>query len=98
MLKEMTYNAQKHHRRSIRLKGYKYSQTGAYFVTICTRNHESIFGQIMEGKMVLNEYGKVVVECWCWLERQYEYEASTENVAELSEMNGWEYPEDGGLY
>ena len=84
----MTYDAQKHHRRSIRLRGYDYSQAGAYFVTICTRNHESIFGQIMEGKMVLNEYGKVVVECWCWLERQYEYVELDEYVVMPNHLHG----------
>ncbi len=37
------YNKQKHHRRSLRLKGYDYSQNGAYFVTICTYNKELLF-------------------------------------------------------
>jgi len=36
----MKYDPEKHHRRSIRLKEYDYSQVGAYFVTICTNNHE----------------------------------------------------------
>ena len=36
----MRYDPKKHHRRSIRLKGYGYSQAGAYFVTICTHNRE----------------------------------------------------------
>lgn len=39
----MEYNPEIHHRRSIRLKGYDYSQVGAYFVTICTNNRESFF-------------------------------------------------------
>ena len=30
------YNPEKHHRRSIRLTGYDYKQSGAYFVTIVT--------------------------------------------------------------
>jgi hypothetical protein len=34
----MPYEPQKHHRRSIRLKGYDYTQAGAYFVTLCIRN------------------------------------------------------------
>lgn len=38
----MSYNPQKHHRRSIRLDGYDYSKGGAYFVTICTRNGDPI--------------------------------------------------------
>jgi len=36
------YDPQKHHRRSIRLKGYDYSSPGAYFVTICTRGRECV--------------------------------------------------------
>lgn len=40
------YNPNKHHRRSIRLKGYDYSQSGAYFITICTQNREHKFGEI----------------------------------------------------
>lgn len=36
--REMKYDRKKHHRRSIRLKEYDYSQPGAYFVTICTHN------------------------------------------------------------
>ena len=32
------YDPSKHHRRSIRLKGYDYHNAGAYFVTICTKN------------------------------------------------------------
>ena len=33
----MPYNPVIHHRRSIRLKGYDYSQAGMYFVTICVQ-------------------------------------------------------------
>ena len=38
----MKYDPTKHHRRSIRLKGYDYHMTGAYFVTICTKNRECV--------------------------------------------------------
>ena len=37
------YNPEKHHRRSIRLTGYDYKQSGTYFVTICTRNRVCLF-------------------------------------------------------
>ena len=60
----MAYNPDKHHRHSIRLKGYDYSQTGAYFVTICAWHRECLFGQIASGDMTLNEMGKVVAEEW----------------------------------
>ena len=52
------------HRRSIRLKEYDYSQSGEYFVTICTHNHECILGEIINGEMRLNEIGKIVNEEW----------------------------------
>ncbi len=38
----MKYDPTKHHRRSIRMKGYDYHNAGAYFVTICTKNRECI--------------------------------------------------------
>ncbi|MBE0468422.1 MAG: transposase, partial [Methyloprofundus sp.] len=57
-------NNQKHNRRSIRLKGYDYSQAGAYFVTICTQNRDCLFGEIIEGEMVLNDAGKMVQTIW----------------------------------
>ena len=60
----MKYNPDIHHRRSIRLKGYDYSQGGVYFVTICTHNRECIFGKIVDNEMTLNDYGKIVYEEW----------------------------------
>lgn len=62
--KTMTGNPDKHRRRSIRLKDYDYSQAGAYFVTICTYGKESIFGNVVDGEMQLNECGRVVEEEW----------------------------------
>ena len=60
----MTYNPQNHHRRSIRLKGYDYSQEGLYFITICTQNRACLFGKIENGKMILNEYGQIACNEW----------------------------------
>lgn len=51
-------------RRAMRLRGYDYSQPGAYFVTICAQHRKCLFGTIIDGKMQLNEIGKIVVECW----------------------------------
>lgn len=53
------YNPEYHHRRSIRLQGYDYSQTGIYFVTICTHQRQCLFGEIRNGKMLLNQIGKI---------------------------------------
>ncbi len=54
-----------HKRKSIRLQGYDYSQAGAYFVTICTQNRACLFGGIIDGKMALNDAGRMV-EKWCF--------------------------------
>lgn len=67
----MQYNPQKHHRKSIRLKGYDYSQQGLYFITICTQNRECLFGDIINGKMILNEAGKMVENEWLKLPERF---------------------------
>ncbi len=60
----MQYDPEEHHRRSVRLKGYDYSRAGAYFVTVCTRNRECLFGDVTDGIMRLNKVGRVVEKCW----------------------------------
>lgn len=45
-------------RKSIRLREYDYTQEGCYFVTICIKDRSALFGEIIDGKMILNEYGK----------------------------------------
>ena len=46
------------------MKGYDYSSPGAYFVTICTKNKANIFGDIVDGAMILNEFGEIVKKIW----------------------------------
>jgi putative transposase len=60
----MRYNPKVHPRRSIRLPGYDYRSPGAYSVTICTRQAECVFGEVVDGAMRLNQWGKVVCGCW----------------------------------
>jgi REP element-mobilizing transposase RayT len=64
MQSKKTYNPEIHHRRSIRLKGYDYSQEGLYFVTICVHDRECLLGEVKNGEMILNEYGKMVEYTW----------------------------------
>ncbi len=60
----MKYNPDIHHRRSIRLKGYDYSQNGLYFITICTQNRYHLFGTITNDQMALNPIGKIAHDEW----------------------------------
>jgi len=63
----------RHHRRSIRIKGYDYSQVGAYFVTICTHNRACLFGEVVAGEMRLNDAGRIVHGVWNDLPNHYPY-------------------------
>jgi len=72
----MKYNPQIHHRRSIRLKGYDYSQVGAYFITICCKDRECRFGKIVgaslaDAQMELNEYGTIAYNEWIKLPERF---------------------------
>lgn len=67
----MTYNPCKHHRRSIRLKKYDYSQKGAYFVTICTNQKKCVLGGVEDSGIVLNEIGQIVQKTWTKLSMYY---------------------------
>ncbi len=67
----MIYNPEKHHRRSIRLKGYDYSQEGAYFVTICVQDRNCLFGDIMNDEMKLNNAGYMIRENWEKLPKRF---------------------------
>ena len=60
----MKYNPDKHHRRSIRIPDFDYSQTGWYFVTICVLDRKYFFGDVVDGRVKLNEYGNIVNNCW----------------------------------
>jgi len=51
-------------RRVFRLQGYDYSSEGLYFVTICTDRRATLFGEILDGKMIMNEFGRIVDEIW----------------------------------
>jgi putative transposase len=60
----MKSNPDRHHRRSVRLRGYDYTQAGAYYVTICIHRRECLLGSVINGAMQLSEYGHVAQLCW----------------------------------
>ena len=51
-------------RRSLRLKGFDYSQSGAYFVTVLVQKGWPLFGEVVEEQMRLNDAGKMVRRVW----------------------------------
>jgi len=60
----MKFDPVVHHRHSIRLKGFDYTQSGGYYVTILTLQRECLFGEIVEGEVQLSALGKIADECW----------------------------------
>jgi REP element-mobilizing transposase RayT len=62
-----------HNRKRNRLQHYDYSTPGWYYVTICTDKMEQHFGEVINGRMKLNNRGKIVDVWWSWLSEQYLY-------------------------
>ena len=84
----MTYNPTIHRRKSIRLQGYDYSQAGAYFITICTHNRVPLFGEIVDGVMVLNTAGQIVEKCWCAIPEHFPQVTLDEFVVMPNHVHG----------
>jgi putative transposase len=67
----MKYDPNIHHRHSIRLPTYDYSQPGVYFITVCAQNREYLFGEITDCKMQLNNAGRIAEKCWQEIPKHY---------------------------
>ena len=65
-------NSIKYRRHSMRLPGYDYSQAGVYFITLVTHHRKRLFGEILEGRMELNQYGRIVMKAWKDLPYHYD--------------------------
>lgn len=58
------YDPDRHHRRSIRLKGYDYTLNGAYFVTIVAQHRLCLFADVDGNDMRLNDAGRMIATQW----------------------------------
>ncbi|MTJ15880.1 transposase [Dolichospermum sp. UHCC 0299] len=84
----MPYNSNIHHRRSIRLKGYDYTQQGAYFVTICTHQRNCLFGEIVDGEIKLNTNGEIARGSWLSIPRYFKNVELDEFVIMPNHLHG----------
>ncbi len=66
------YDPKIHHRQSMRLKDYDYASDGAYFITICAQNKKYMFGDVIDGKMVLNSAGEMIKKWIFELKNKFE--------------------------
>jgi REP element-mobilizing transposase RayT len=60
-----------HHRRSIRLRDFDYSQSAWYFVTICTHERQCLLGEVVDGQMTINACGQIINDAWAELPAKF---------------------------
>jgi REP element-mobilizing transposase RayT len=61
----------RHHRRSTRLPAFDYASTGAYFVTVCCKERECLFGDVVDGETLHSEAGRIATACWSEIPRHF---------------------------
>lgn len=73
---------------SLRWRDFDYTSDNLYFVTSVVKNRICCFGEVIDGEMVLNEFGKIAEEQWLWLAKQYPYVRLHEFVIMPDHMHG----------
>lgn len=77
-----------HHRRSLRLRERNYTASGMYFVTICTLGRDYLFGDVVKHEMQLNDFGKIVHDCWINLPNHFSFIGSDAFVIMPNHVHG----------
>ena len=84
----MRYDPERHHRRSIRLRGYDYRAAGAYFITIVVQDRACLFGEVVDGEMRLNDAGRMVERWWLELNRRFPHVSTDAYVVMPNHFHG----------
>ncbi len=58
---------------STRLPNWDYSDNGYYFITICTKDKEDFFGEIVNNKIILSEIGVITQKCWLEISNHFPF-------------------------
>mgnify|MGYP000930311912 CR=1 FL=1 len=67
----MENNRKFYSRKHIRLKSYDYSNSGFFFITINIQKRLCLFGNIVDGIMVLNDAGRMIEKWYYELENKF---------------------------
>lgn len=67
----MRFDRHGHRRRPNRAPEYDYGSPGAYFVTICTKGRECVFGTVIDDTVRLTEAGEIVSQVWYGLPERF---------------------------
>jgi len=86
--RNMSDNLDMPRRRSLRLKGYDYSQAGVYFVTICAHGKVCLFGDVIGSEMKVNELRRKVQAVWNGLPVHYPHVATDAFVVMPNHVHG----------
>ncbi len=71
-----------------RLKGWDYRWEGYYFITISCQNHDSYFGTVVNGKVVLSRMGLIAKKYWREIFRRYSVVGNDSFVIMPNHMHG----------
>ena len=93
----MGFDAEIHHRRSIRLCGYDYAGAGAYFLTVCTQGRECLFGTGTDGAMCRNAAGDMVRTVWDELPTRFPHVVMDVFVVMPNHVHGIVIIDDAGV-
>lgn len=86
-----------HDRKTIRLQGFDYAQSGAYFITVCAFDRAHIFGTIREEEMILKPVGRAVLECWQNIPSHFSFVRLDEFVVMPNHVHGIVWIDDGNV-
>jgi len=78
----------KYRTKSLRKQRYDYSQDGAYFITICTKDKKNYFGKIENGKMILSDVGIIANKYWKEIPNQFVFVELDEFVIMPNHVHG----------
>jgi len=84
----MRYNSQKHARRSIRLKGWDYSEPAWYYVTIVVKGRRCEFGRVVAETVDLSELGRIADACWREIPKHHEDVGLDEHIVMPNHVHG----------
>ncbi len=85
---QVTLFANKYRIESARLKNWDYSSNGAYYITICVKDRECVFGNTSNGKIILSDIGKTAENCWCEIPRHFPFVNLDEYVIMPNHIHG----------
>src|SRR5438034_634140 len=84
----MTLYQNQYRVETTRLKGWDYASAGWYFVTICTREKQCIFGEMRKGLMMLSPIGEAARDCWVEIPWHFPHACLDEFVVMPNHMHG----------